>query len=328
MSTIAAPDVDVLRVIYTTAITIRQTDEQFRTLLTSGQVRSTYYSPAGQELIAAGVGVHLRPDDYAVTTYRGLHDQIAKGVPLRPLLAEYLGRRTGTCKGKGGPMHVTMPDVGLMVTTGIVGSGLPIANGLALAAKLRGTDQVAVANFGDGASNIGAFHEALNLAAVWLLPVVFVCQNNRYGEHTRYEWATSAAHVADRAGAYAMPGVTVDGNDAMAVYAAAGEAIARARAGGGPTLLECVTYRFHGHIVGDAMRYMPKEERDAAMAADPLPRLRAWLEEQGHFSDAELAAIEQHVAAIVDDAFAFAIASDGPELAELLTDVYAPAVAS
>jgi pyruvate dehydrogenase E1 component alpha subunit len=321
-----APDRAALRAIFETASTIRRTDDQFRMLLSSGQARSTYYSPAGQELIAAAIGAHLRPEDYAVTTYRGLHDQIAKGVPLRALLAEYLGRATGTCKGKGGPMHVTMPSVGLMVTTGIVGSGLPIANGLALAAQLRGTDQVTTVSFGDGASNIGAFHEALNMASVWKLPVVFVCQNNRYGEHTRYEWATSVANVADRAVAYSMPGVTVDGNDAVAVYVAAGEAISRARAGDGPTLLECVTYRFHGHIVGDAMKYMPKEERDAAMAADPLPRLRSWLIDQGHLSEQELTEIETAVAAAVEDAFAFALASPEPDLAELLTDVWSEPV--
>ena len=321
-----APDVAALTRIYEIATTIRQTDEKIRTLLMSGQIRSTYYSPAGQELISAGIGVQLRPTDFCVTTYRGIHDQIAKGVPLRDLWAEYLGKATGTCKGKGGPMHVTLPSVGMMVTTGVVGSGLPIANGLALASQLRGDDAVTIANFGDGASNIGAFHEALNMASVWKLPVIFVCQNNRYGEHTRYEWATSAPQVADRAPGYGMVGVTIDGNDAVAVYEAASAAIARARAGEGPTLLECMTYRFHGHIMGDDMGYMPKEERDAAMAADPMPRFRSWLVEQRHLSEGDLTQIEQKVAAAIDDAADFAINSPGPDLTELYTDVYGEVV--
>jgi pyruvate dehydrogenase E1 component alpha subunit len=255
-----------------------------------------------------------------------LHDQIAKGVDMRQLWAEYLGKATGTCKGKGGPMHVTDPSSGLMVTTGVVGSGLPIANGLALASKLNGSDRVTVVNFGDGASNIGSFHEALNLASVWKLPVVFVCQNNRYGEHTRYEWATSVGQVSDRAGGYAMPGVTVDGNDPIATYNAAKEAVARARAGEGPTLLEIMTYRFHGHIMGDNMSYMPAEEREAAMAADPVPRFRQWLIDQGHFSDADLITIENQIESVIDDAVEFATTSPGPSLEELYTDVYAEVV--
>jgi acetoin:2,6-dichlorophenolindophenol oxidoreductase subunit alpha len=317
-----APESGVLRRMFEVVTTISRTDEEFRKLLSSGRARSTYYSPKGQECIAAGVGALLRPDDYAVTTYRGLHDHLAKGVPMRELFAEFLGRATGTCKGKGGPMHVTHPATGLMVTTGIVGSGLPIANGLAWSSQLRGTDQVTVVNFGDGASNIGAFHEALNMAAVWRLPVVFVCHNNRYGEHTRYEWATSVAQVSLRAAAYGMPGVTLDGNDPVAVYQAAEPAIAQARAGDGPTLLEAMTYRFWGHIFGDDMRYMPPEERQAAIDADPAVRYRAWLIEEGHFTEHELAAIEAEVDASIADAMIFALASPPPALEELYTDVF------
>ncbi len=166
----------------------------------SGEIALSYYSPRGQEIVAAATAQSLRRDDYVVTTYRGIHDQIAKGVPLRLLFAEYFGKVTGSCKGKGGPMHVTHPESGVMLTTGIVGSGLPIANGLALAAVLRNEDRVVViTNFGDGASNIGAFHEALNLAALWKLPVVFLCQNNEFAEHTTYANGTSCANVADRA---------------------------------------------------------------------------------------------------------------------------------
>src|SRR5258708_7475922 len=165
---------------FETMTKIKRCDERFRSMLTSGQIVITYYSPRGQEVIPSAFSALLRLDDYMVTTYRGLHDHIGKGVNLRELWAEFLGRREGTCKGKGGPMHITDPKSGLMVTTGVVGGGLPIANGFGLAAKLNGTDQVTVVNFGDGASNIGAFHEAMNLAAVWELPVVFVCQNNGY----------------------------------------------------------------------------------------------------------------------------------------------------
>jgi len=320
------PAKDVLCRLYEIMTTIKQTDERFRTLLSSGQIRSTYYSPRGQDTVSAAVCANLRSDDYCLTTYRGIHDQIAKGVPMRELWAEYLGKSTGTCKGKGGPMHVTHPASGLMVTTGIVGSGMPIANGLALSSKLKGEDRVTVVNFGDGASNIGAFHEALNMASVWKLPVVFVCQNNRYGEHTRYEWATSARQVSDRAVGYGMPGITVDGNDPIATYNAAKEAVARARSVEGPTLLEVMTYRFFGHILGDTMSYMPAEERESAMAADPVPKFRQWLIDEGHLSEAQLAEMEAKIESIIDDAVEFATSSAGPSLQELYTDVYAEVV--
>jgi pyruvate dehydrogenase E1 component alpha subunit len=209
-----------------------------------------------------------------------------------------------------------------MVTTGIVGSSMPIANGLALAAQIRGEKRVAVAYFGDGASNIGAFHEALNMAAVWKLPVLFVCQNNGYGEHTRYELATAARQISDRAAGYQMPGVTVDGNDPLAVYAAAGEAIARARRGEGPTLIEAKTFRFQGHVFGDADAYMAPGEKDAAMKDDPVPRFRARLLAQG-VAEAELAALESAIDQEIDEAVAFALESAPPDASELHTDVLA-----
>ncbi len=319
----AFPDRDTLLRMFEIQSTIKQCDERFRTMLMSGQISLIYYSPRGQEVIPAAIVTHLRADDHLVTTYRGLHDHLAKGVPLRELWAEFLGRATGTCKGKGGPMHITHPASGVMVTTGIVGAGLPIANGLALASQLRGTDQVTVVSFGDGASNIGAFHEALNLASVWRLPVVFVCHNNQYAEHTPLAEGTSVARIAERAASYSMPGVTVDGNDPIAMWRAAGEAVARARGGGGPTLLEAVTYRFWGHLLGDAMEYMPKEERAAAMEADPVPRYRAWLVAEGHASEEELLDIEARAAAAIDDAVEFALASPPPDASELFTDVFA-----
>ena len=265
----------------------------------------------------------LKPSDYVVTTYRGIHDQLAKGIPLKPFVAELFGRATGTCKGKGGPMHVTHVASGLPVTTGIVGAGLPIANGLAWASQLKGTDQVTVVNFGDGASNIGAFHEALNLAAVWKLPVIFVCQNNGYAEHTKYEYGTGAATIADRGLAYGIPGVEVDGNDAVAMWQAASTAIARARAGDGPTLLEANTFRFRGHLMGDDSHYIAKEEMAAAIAADPLPRFRAWLIAEGHASDGQLSDIEATNVAAFEEAVEFGLASPYPDVSELDKDVVA-----
>lgn len=319
----ASPDrTDLLRM-YEIAATAKAADEKIRGLLASGQAMMMYYSARGQELIPAAFSVHLTVDDYVVTTYRGIHDQIAKGVPLGTLFAEYMGRATGTCKGKGGPMHVTHPDSGLMVTTGIVGSGMPIANGLALASTLRGDGRVTVVNFGDGASNIGAFHEALNLASIWKLPVVFCCQNNRYAEHTTYAFGTSVEKISDRAAGYSMPGVTVDAGDPVALWTAAHAAVGRARAGEGPTLVECLTYKFHGHYFGDAMTYIPKEELAAAVAADPVPAFRRWLVEAGHASDEDLAATEKKVGAEIDDALSFAMQSPFPDPGEIRLDVYA-----
>jgi TPP-dependent pyruvate/acetoin dehydrogenase alpha subunit len=314
---------DTLRTIFEAMTRAYRVDERLRSMITSGQVFLIYYSPRGQETVAAALAPLLRTDDYLVTNYRGIHDQIAKGIPLRPLLAEYFGKATGTCKGKGGPMHITHPESGVMVTTGIVGAGLPIANGLALASKLRGTDQVTVVTFGDGASNIGAFHEALNLAAVWDLPVVFVCQNNQWAEHTAITDSQRNANVADRAAAYGMPGVTVDGNDPVAMFTAAEAAVTRARSGGGPTLLEARTFRFCGHLVGDTMEYLPQADLEAALAADPVPRFRAWLLESAGFVEDELAKIESAIDAEIDDAVEFAQASPPPDAGELTTDVYA-----
>ncbi len=323
MSETNQPSTATLLEIYRLATLIKQADDRFIELIKAGQIASPYYSPRGQELIPAAISVSLNPSDYVVTTYRGIHDQLAKGIPLKPFVAELFGRATGTCKGKGGPMHVTHVASGLPVTTGIVGAGLPIANGLAWAAQLKGTDQVTVVNFGDGASNIGAFHEALNLAAVWKLPVIFVCQNNRYAEHTPYKLGTGAATIADRAIGYGIPGVEVDGNDAVAMWQAASVAIARARAGEGPTLLEANTFRFRGHLLGDDSHYIPKEEMAEAVAADPLPRLRAWLITQGHATDGQLADIEATNVAAFEEAVQFGLASPYPDVSELDKDVVA-----
>jgi TPP-dependent pyruvate/acetoin dehydrogenase alpha subunit len=313
--------------IYRTAALIQLTDERIRSLLMSGEIAVSYYSPRGQEIVAAATAANLGPEDYVVTTYRGIHDQIAKGVPLRLLLAEYFGKIDGACKGKGGPMHVTHPASGVMLTTGIVGSGLPIANGLALAVQLRGEKRVVVVNFGDGASNIGAFHEALNLASLWKLPVVFLCQNNGYAEHTTFANGTSCANISERAVAYGMSGLTVDGDDPEAMFEAAAKAIDGARAGNGPILLEAKTFRFMGHFFGDDSSYIDKQIYADRLARDPVPALRSSLIADGHADEAQLALLEQECREQIDDAVEFARASDYPDVAELGRDVYAAEVA-
>lgn len=327
MNAYQPPSSEVLVDIYRRMALIKQNDERLRAVIKAGKLVMPYYSPRGQEVIPSAMSVCLTDDDYICTIYRGIHDMLAKGVPLKELWAELAGKADGTCKGKGGPMHITHPASGAMVTTGIVGSSMPIANGLALASQIRNDRRVTVAYFGDAASNIGAFHESLNMAAVWKLPVVFVCQNNRYGEHTRYEKATAAARISDRAAGYQMPGVTVDGNDPLAMYAVAREAIDRARAGHGPTLIEAMTFRFYGHVFGDADAYMDKAEKAAAMEADPVPRFRTWLIEQGHASEADLSKIDELYASEIREAIDLAIAAPFPDLSELNKDVWAEVAA-
>jgi pyruvate dehydrogenase E1 component alpha subunit len=304
---------------------IKLNDDRVIAQMMAGKMQMPYYSARGQECIPAAISVQLTHEDYLVTIYRGIHDMIAKGVPPRLIWAELAGRSTGTCKGKGGPMHITHPETGCMVTTGIVGAGMPIGCGLALASQLRGEKRVTVTNFGDGAANIGAFHESMNLASVWKLPVIFVCQNNGYAEHTVFAKGTSVARISDRAKAYSMPGLHVDGNDPVAVYNAAKEAIDRARSGGGPTLIEAKTFRFNGHLIGDPGEYIPKEEMAAAKAADPYPKYRDWLVAQGHASGAALDAIDAAINAEVDEAMQFAFDSPLTDPIEVTRDVYAAA---
>lgn len=316
-----------LRDIYTRTMRAARADEKLRSLLTAGALTSIYYTVRGQELVSAAMMAALEPEDYLVTTYRGQHDQIAKGVPLKPLFAELFGKATGTCRGKGGSMHITHPESGVMVTTGVVGSGLPIANGLALASQNRGDGRVTVVCFGDGASNIGAFHEALNMAQLWALPVIFFCQNNHYGEHTAFADHTKVDQVASRAAAYGMPGIRVDGNDAEAMYAAAKEAVDRARSGGGPTLLEGMCYRMLGHFFGSDFSYMPAEHLEEMKAADPLPRLRRLMLSY-QFTEAELDAIVAAIDQEVDEAAQFAIDSPLPGVEEIRKDVFEEEIAA
>lgn len=319
----ASPDAATQLDIYRRMIRIERNDDATRTQIRRGRITAPYYSARGQECIPAGISVLLNDDDKICTIYRGIHDMVAKGMPLRPLWAEICGRVDGACKGKGGPMHLTHPETGVMVTTGIVGSSMPIANGFAWAALLDGTKQVTVAYFGDGASNIGAFHEALNLASVWKLPVVFVCSNNGFAEHTRFENGTAVDRISTRAISYGMPGYTVDGNDPLDVYAHAHAAIERARAGEGPTLLECKTFRFMGHVFGDNDAYMTKEEKAEAIAGDPLPKFRQKLIEDGVATAEQLDKITAEAEAEVNDAIEYAMACEFPSDDELRRDVFA-----
>jgi acetoin:2,6-dichlorophenolindophenol oxidoreductase subunit alpha len=323
MSNQPQPDMSTQIEIYRRAALLKANDERSRQVIKSGRLVMPYYSYRGQEIIPAATMVSLTDDDYLVTIYRGIHDMLAKGMPLNVLWAEIAGRVGGACKGKGGPMHLTYPSKGIMVTTGIVGSSMPIANGLAWGAQLAKSKRVAIATFGDGASNIGAFHEALNMAAVWKLPVVFLCQNNLYAEHTTYERGTSATRIADRGAAYNIPGVRVDGNDPLQMYAVAREAIDRARNGDGPTLIEAMTFRFHGHVFGDADNYMDKAQKKAAMEADPVPRFRARLIAEGIATEVQLEKMEAEIAADINQAIEFALASPFPGLEELTLDVFA-----
>jgi TPP-dependent pyruvate/acetoin dehydrogenase alpha subunit len=311
------PDPKILVDLYRRATLIAQNDERFRSVIRSGKIAMVYYSPRGQEIIPSAISVNLTNDDYIVTIYRGIHDMLAKGVPVKELWAELAGKATGTCKGKGGPMHITHPKTGVMVTTGIVGSSMPIANGLALAAQLRGEKRVAIANFG-----IGAFHEALNMAAVWKLPVVFVCQNNGYAEHTKLAFGTSVPNISIRSVAYGMPGITVDGNDPLAMYTAAKDAIDRARNGGGPTLIEAKTFRFFGHVLGDQDGYMDKGEKDAWKAKDPVPAFRKWLIASKIATEEELSELEDVIETEIDEAVEFAVNSPYPDVEELKRDVF------
>ncbi len=327
MSNYPVPTGEQLLDIYRRAITIKLNDERIIREMKTGRLVTPYYSARGQEIIPASVMINLNDDDYLSTIYRGTHDMVAKGFPLDLLWAELAGRVTGSCKGKGGTMHLTHPETGSMVTTGIVGSSMPIATGLGWAAKLNGTGQVSVASFGDGACNIGAFHESLNFAAVFDLPVIFLCQNNRYAEHTSMAKSTKVDRYAKRAAGYGMEGVTVNGNDPEEMFGAAKWAVDRARAGEGPTLIEAMTFRFNGHLLGDPGEYIPKQEYADYLAKDPVPALRQRLINEEIADDTEIGQIEADVLARIDAAVKAAYAADHPDVAELKRDVFAQELA-
>jgi acetoin:2,6-dichlorophenolindophenol oxidoreductase subunit alpha len=277
---------------------------------------------AGEEAVAVGICSQLTDNDYITSTHRGHGHCIAKGVDIAGMVAELMGKSSGVCKGKGGSMHIADVEKGMLGANGIVGGGIPLACGAALTAKTLGTGGVAVCFFGDGAANQGTFHEGLNLAAIWNLPVVFVCENNGYAESTPVRYHCSASDIANRAGAYEIPGVVVDGLDVFAVYEAAGEAIARARRGEGPSLLEAKTYRFYGHFQGDQVTYRTTDELELYKQRDPITALRKAIADRGIASEDELNAIDDRVTQQLDNAWAAAKAAPFPEPEEALTDVY------
>lgn len=322
VSSAAASDSDLSLSLYRTMARISAADKAIQRGLSAGEIQFQYYPAGGQEAIPAGICSVLRPDDYVVATYRVIHDIVAKGTPLNEIMAEMYGRQTGSCKGKGGPMHISDPNSGLMVTTGIVGGGIPIASGLGLAEKLKGTGRVVVVNFGDGATSIGAFHEGIVMASIWKLPVIFVCQNNQYAEYTAIDQYTLTRDFSKRAAAYEIAGARVDGSDPVAVREVAREAIERARRGDGPTLIDAYCERLQGHAFGSDEGHMDQQRLKTARENPPLLRFRKRLLEGG-VAEATLAAIDGEARKEVDAAIAYAKASPVPPAEELFIDVFA-----
>ncbi len=317
------PDNSKLLDMYRQMLTIRFFEEKVFELYGQNLVPGTIHLYAGEEAVAVGVCAHLRRDDYITSTHRGHGHCIAKGAQLDKTMAEILGRKTGYCKGKGGSMHIADFSVGMLGATAVVGAGIPIATGAGLSIKLRGTDQVAVCFFGDGASNQGTFHEGINLAAVWHLPVVFVCENNLYAMGTRQTRVMLIDNIADRAAGYGIPGVVVDGNDVLAVFEAARVAIERARRKEGPTLLECKTYRLKGHSRFDPAAYRPKDEVNEWLKRDAITRFQAKLLETGIITESEIQRAVERARNDVEEATKFALESPSPDSVEALDDVYA-----
>ncbi|MGW3118281.1 thiamine pyrophosphate-dependent dehydrogenase E1 component subunit alpha [Streptomyces sp. NPDC001107] len=316
-------DRDELLTLYEQMAVIRRTEKAAHDLFLSGLVKGTTHLAAGHEAIAVGASAALRPDDYVFATYRGHHHAMARGATPEECLAELMQRATGLCRAKGGSMHLTKADAFMLGSYAIVGAHLPMAVGAAWSARLRGTQQVAVAFFGDGATNIGAFHEALNLAAVWKLPVLFVCENNLYMEYTPIADVTAVARpAADRAPAYGIPGEVVDGNDVVAVKEAVARLAGRARAGDGPALLEAETYRHFGHSRADPATYRPAEEVERWLKHDPLDVARGRLVELGA-DEATVTAADERARDLVQQAVEAAKNAPPPDPGEALTDVWA-----
>jgi pyruvate dehydrogenase E1 component alpha subunit len=301
---------------------IRHFETKTKELFAGGKIPGFVHLYSGEEGIAVGVCSALRKDDYIGSTHRGHGHCIAKGGDVKHIMAELFGRETGCCKGKGGSMHIADFDIGIMGASGIVGGSIPLITGAALNFKYRGTDQVAVSFFGDGATNQGSFHESINLAAIWDLPILYICENNKYAESTSISSVMKVKNVADRAAAYGVQALTVDGNDVVAVYEAASEAVERARRGEGPTLLECVTCRQHGHFEGDSGTYRTKEMVEECRKRCPIKRLGKFLEEEGFAAREELEGIEKDVEKEVEGAIEFADKSPWPKPEEALKDIF------
>jgi acetoin:2,6-dichlorophenolindophenol oxidoreductase subunit alpha len=307
---------------YTTMVKIRTFENRVAELFADGKIPGFVHLYVGEEAVATGVCANLTDKDYITSTHRGHGHLIAKGGDIKLMMAELFGKKTGYCKGKGGSMHIADLDLGIMGANGIVGGGPPLASGAALACQYLGTDSVAVCFFGDGASNQGTTHEAMNLATCWKLPVVFVNENNMYGISSCTLNSMCVPNIADRAAAYDMPGVVVDGNDVIAVYEAAAEAIARARQGKGPSLIECKTYRHRGHFEGDACTYRDEAELEEWKEKDPIPRLEQKLLEMELLTGGGIEEIRSTLAKDLVAAERFAEESPYPDLSELTEDVY------
>ncbi|MGA2381007.1 MAG: thiamine pyrophosphate-dependent dehydrogenase E1 component subunit alpha [Spirochaetia bacterium] len=298
--------------LYRTMLLIRRFEEKLYFLFSTRDMPGSMHQYNGQEAVAAGVCAHLSRTDYITSTHRGHGHCIAKGADLRAVMAEMFAKSTGCCRGMGGSMHIADFGAGMLGANGIVAGGVPIAAGAGITCQVRGKGQVSAAFFGDGAVNEGAFHEAVNLASVWQLPVLFVCENNVYGFSTHYRRTMRLADIADRAAAYGIPGIVVDGMDVQGVHEAAGAAIRRAREGGGPTLIECKTYRFMGHSRFEPASYRTREELEEWKARDPLARFAEILRRDFSFSEAELDQVGEDVAQKIEDAVRFAEQSPDP----------------
>jgi pyruvate dehydrogenase E1 component alpha subunit len=311
--------------LYKRMVEIRLFEEKIQDLYARGLVPGSVHLYIGQEAIAAGVCAHLTKEDYITSTHRGHGHLIAKGADLKFMMAELFGRKTGYCKGKGGSMHIADFDLGILGSNGIAGGGIPIAVGAALSSKMRGTDQVAVCFFGDGASNNGTFHEGLNFASVHRLPVVFVCENNLYGISVSQKQHQAIQDISIRSIAYNMPGITIDGNDVLAVYQTSGEAIQRARAGEGPTLVECKTYRWRGHYEGDpnqGRRYRTLEEIQAWIKKCPIKSFEEKLVKEKVLNKNKIIHIRKEVEGRIEEAVTFADQSPFPDPQDIYEDVY------
>jgi len=315
-------DKEAARAALESLLAIRFFEEAVDGLFARGMMHGTMHLSIGQEAVATGVCAVLRKTDFITSTHRGHSHCIAKGADLTRMMAELLAKQTGYCRGRGGSMHIADVETGNLGANGIVAGGIPIAAGAALSQKLQGKDNVVVSFFGDGATNEGAFHEALNLAAVWDLPVVFVCENNKYGMSFSTARSMKVEKISDRAAAYGMPGVTVDGNDVDAVYAAADEAVERARSGGGPTLIECLTYRHKGHSKSDKNLYRTKEEIEFWKTKDPVGIFETKLIDQGVLSKEEVDEVTERVRNAIRAAIQEASTAPDSDPAELLSSVF------
>jgi TPP-dependent pyruvate/acetoin dehydrogenase alpha subunit len=308
---------------YKMMLLIRRFEEQCVEFYKNGEIRGSLHPCIGQEATAVGACYALREDDYLTCTYRGHGQALAKGLDPKEAMAELLGRSTGCSKGKGGSMHFTDPDVGLLGENAIVGAGAPIAVGAALSAQLDGTDRVSITFFGDGAVNQGAFAEALNLAAVWNAPVIFLCENNLYSEMTPIEEMVNIEQLVDRAAGFGIPGVVVDGYDPVALYEATHAAVDRARGGGGPTFIEAMTYRLVGHMIGDTEPYRTQEEVAEWRARDPIHAFPQRLVDEFGVSREEIEAAQADVEAQMAEVVRFALDSPWPSVDDITQDIFA-----